>query len=127
MQGNLEQKDVLKVSKRFMKESFEINWHGKALSGKTLLSMKEAINMPNNIVSKSSKDGEFIPSLFDFVLRVELITSYLSIDVPTDPNELYKIVYYTDLFNVVLNNCNKGQVNSIISSCGVDPRVIRGE
>lgn len=126
MQGNLEQKDVLKVSKRFMKESFEVNWHGKPLSGITLLSMKDAINLPDRIVSKSSKDGEFIPSLFDFVLRVELITSYLLVDVPSDPEELYKIVYYTDLFNVVLNNCNKGQVDSIISSCGVDPRVVRG-
>ena len=123
MQDILKAKDVIKFGLRGYKETVDYNWHGRVITIKYLLPIDEMCSTIRNIQEMClSKDGEFIAEFLDYAIRLNIVTSYAYIEMPDDFEEMYKLIYHSDLYEAVLSNANKKQIESILLFFGMDHR-----
>ena len=54
--------------------------------------------------------------LLDFSFRVNIINAYAYVDLPTDIDTLYYIIYASDLFEIVYKRTNPAQIDAILES-----------
>lgn len=66
-------------------------------------------------------DGSYRPEFKDFMLRCEVLEKYTNIDLPSDINEQYDIVYKSGIFGHVVSCINKEQLGIIIKN--IDDRI----
>lgn len=115
MQEVLKEKDVIKFGLRGMKEFVDYNWHGRMISIKYMLTREEYIDLFGRIESMcTANDGTLLPEYVDFALRMAVVATFAGIEIPSDIDEAYKLMYHSDIFDVVRNNANKAQTESII-------------
>lgn len=87
-----------------------IQWHGLDIEVKKCLDFGDAISFSNHICDLCFVErGEYVPEMFDFALRSCVIEYYTNVEATNDLEKRYKIVYETDLFDVVRNNVLKPQ------------------
>lgn len=97
------------------KQYKKVQWHTTEVIIKPLLSIGEYADVIRHIIKDcSSPDGSCAIELVDFSIRVNIISSYAFVDLPKEINDMYYIVYASDLFDLVCANVNKGQLESII-------------
>ena len=118
MDKTVSSKDLIKFGMRGYKDTVDVNWHGKIIEIKTLLSQEEEIRLIHDIVDFCTKeDGSSImPELLDFSTRLNIICAYANINLPNNTDDIYKLVCYSDLYKYVIDNVNDVQVNNIIKS-----------
>ena len=120
MQNILKAKDVMSVGMRGYKEYIDYNWHGKIISIKNLLSRDEYIKLIHDIGDMCiSQDGNFVPEMLDFSVKLNIIINYALVEMPDDLDDIYELIYYSDLYNAVLKNISKSQVNSVLRFFGM--------
>lgn len=116
MQDILKVKDVLKLGLRGFKEASDYNWHGKMISIKYMISKEEVFELMRRVEKMcTTENGEFSPEFLDFAIKTGIVTYYAIIELPTDVDELYKLIYHSDIYDVVLNNANKKQIDSVVN------------
>lgn len=96
-----------------------IRWHTDNITIKRLLSVKEYMSTVKGIIDECKApgvEGGFAIELLDFSIRLNIISSYAYIEFPKDVEEMYYLVYASDLYDTVRAHANKAQVESIISS-----------
>ena len=92
-------------------------WHTSTIFVKYMLPLKEYIDTICRIVSYCiAKDGNTALELLDFSIRLNIISSYIFIELPDDIDELYNIAYASDLYELVLSTANGAQIQSIINT-----------
>lgn len=92
-----------------------ILWHGIAVTLRPLLPLIEVTQFVNSVMD-SCYDKEhdvFVPDMKDFAFRVNTVSRYACVELPSDINEQYSILYNTDIFDTVLSNINQSQIQSI--------------
>lgn len=95
----------------------KITWHSAELCLRAFLPFDEYRQVINSIVEYClSPDGEIMYEYVDFATRLAIITSYALIELPEDFDELYFIVYESDLYQTVCSHVNKDQVSAILSA-----------
>lgn len=115
MQEVLKVKDVMKLGLRGMKESVDYNWHGKMISIKYMISKEEVFEMMRRIEKMCLKeDGNISTEFLDFAIKTGIVTYYALIELPMDVDDLYKLIYHSDIYDVVLANANKKQIESVV-------------
>ena len=115
MREVLKRKDVMKTGLRGIKEYTDYNWHGKVISIKYMLPRNEVYELIQNVYQMClSSSGDFTPEFVGFALRANIVSAYALVELPEDIEELYTLLYYSDLFNVVLNNACKSQLDDIV-------------
>lgn len=94
----------------------KVVWHTSELYIKTFLPIAEYHNLTESIVQYCYADmNEPAYDMVDFATRLNIIAFYALIELPSDIDELYYIVYESDLYDVVRQNTNKAQVDSVIA------------
>lgn len=111
-------KDLIKFGMRGYKDTIDVNWHGKIIGMRTMLSQEEEIGLIHSIVDFCVKDdgSSIMPELLDFSIRLNIICAYADIDLPSSTDDIYKLICYSDLYKYVTDNVNSVQVNNIIES-----------
>lgn len=96
------------------KQNKKITWHTEEIIVKNMLSMDEFVDVVRKIIGDCmSKDGDIAIELIDFSIKVNIISYYSFVELPDDINELYSIVYSSDLFTTICNSVNAAQIDSI--------------
>lgn len=128
MDEKLPLKNVMTVLNRRRKGDIDIkhNWHGFQVNLKPILSKEEADAIPFLILEKCKLNGESVSAQnLDFVMRTVIVSMYTNIELPTSEDDIYTLVYDTDIFSVILGKCNKGQLDNIIRLVGLEPYFVR--
>ena len=92
----------------------KVNWHNAELNVKPLLTFDEFSDAVYHTIQYCFDDeGRYIPELFDFALRVNILSTYALVELPKDFNRLYHVVYGSDLYDVVCKNVNAAQMSAL--------------
>ncbi len=75
------------------------------------LSFKQALSFIKNTTAMvvDAEMGEYMPEIFDFALKLNVIMSYADIPVPKDLEKAYKVVYESNLYDSVMDVINGEQ------------------
>lgn len=117
MNNVLKAKDTMSVGLRGYKEFVQYNWHGKIITIKTLLSFKEEVELIQFIVDLCKSDDNCIMIEYvDMAIRIGITKAYAAVEIPDDLEDAHKVLYASDLYDVILKNANSVQVNTIINT-----------
>ena len=95
-----------------------IDWNGIGLKIKHTLSLPEMMNFVDS-VSKlcfSEDTGAYIPEVKDFGIKTYILEMYAGIEMPKSTNDMYDLIYCSDLVYVVMNHINRCQLEEIVQS-----------
>lgn len=95
-----------------------VEWHGATLEIKRCIGLKDMVAFVENIVQNcyDEDSGVYSPELLDTIIRREVMTRYANFSLPTSSERVYRAVYCTDAYDVILENINTDQLDAIISS-----------
>lgn len=114
----LSAKDLMKIGLRGYKEFVSVNWHGKIINVKMLLSREEELSLIHRIVS-SCYDEELdviIPDVVDFCIKSNIVSAYSLIELPEDIEDRYTLLYFSDLYEYVTGAACEKQILHIIDT-----------
>ncbi len=98
-----------------------ISWRAKRIVVRPLLSFGETIQIVNNVIDScvDKSTGYFVPETLDFALRFHIVSMYASVEMPEDIDLQYTLLYATDLYDAIVNNVNKSQIEAIKNAVGI--------
>ena len=109
--------DVLRTIDFSGKENKSVEWHSHKITIRPFLPIKEFLNTVRDILKDCrTPDDKVALELLDYSIRSNIIAAYALVELPKDFDELYYIVYNSDLYDLVLENSNKAQIESIINT-----------
>ena len=89
-------------------------WHSTSIVLKRLLTIDEYEECVHNIWRYcEAEDGTIMIELLDFSIRVNIVNAYASVELPDNIDDLYYLMYSSDLYETVCSGVNKAQVESI--------------
>lgn len=96
------------------KQYKKVPWHTTTITVRQLLPAKECYGLIGDILNDcKSPNGEFIIELLDFSIRTHIISAYAFVSLPENPDDLYYLVYASDLYDVVCSTINQSQFEMI--------------
>ena len=91
-----------------------VSWSGIHIRVRTFLSAREYMDLVHKILDDCvTEDGIVAVELLDFAMRINILSSYAGIELPTEFEALYEIAYKGGLYDTVVHAVNQGQVCSI--------------
>lgn len=95
-----------------------IDWHGNPVEVKQTLTALEMFEFVRDVTLGcfDEKSGEYLPEALDFVLSREIVDKYTNIEILDDIEDLYAMLYRTDLIQTILGAVNKEQFDKIVSA-----------
>lgn len=111
--------DLKEVYKRDnMTNSIIVDWRGLKIGVNPSLSLKGMLDFVSYVVeSVFDNDGTYKPSYYDFIVKYALMEYYTSFYFGDDDiNEVYEMLYCTDVVGAVLEVINKGQLKEMLDS-----------
>ena len=107
----------MRVTGVSQKQFKTIHWHTATIVVKQILPIDEYIETIHKIITDCrTKEDNVAVELLDFSIRANIVSSYAFIELPDDIEELYYVLYASDLYNVICSNINRCQVDSIINT-----------
>lgn len=99
------------------KQYKKIVWHTSEIIVKPMLSISEYVQTVRKILNACRGPEDSIAlELIDFAIRSNIISAYSFVQMPEDIDELYYIVYVSDLYDKICSVANKDQIESIKKS-----------
>lgn len=115
MSDVIDAKKLMKIGMRGYKDTIDVNWHGVIIQVKYMLDLdKEHVLIQSIMNCCMTDDGNFVPELLDMSIRANVVKQYSSVELPQDINDQHKLLYYSDLFDVIINSVNKNQIEHIL-------------
>lgn len=106
--------ELKRVTGISQKQYKQVAWHTTTVIIKQMLSISEYLTAVENILNScKSPEGEIAIELLDFAIRVGIISAYAFVELPEDIDELYYLIYASDLYDLVCSIANKSQIESI--------------
>ena len=94
-----------------------VRWHTDNITIKRLLTVEEYLQTVRAIIRDcKAPDGGVAIELLDFAIRLNVIISYAYIELPKQLEEIYYIIYASDLYETICAHANTAQIESIIES-----------
>ena len=92
-----------------------IMWHGNAITVRELLPITELSSFVNSVLNccYDEKHDVVVPEMMDFAFRINVITSYATVELPDEICNQYAMAYQTDLFDSIVSVINKQQLCAI--------------
>ena len=98
----------------------KVFWHNKEIHILKTLSFKQYIMTIQSILRDcKNNDGLIIPELVDFAIRANIVAAYALIEQPEVIDDLYYLVYSSDLYDFIYKNVNQRQVDAIFDAIKV--------
>ena len=92
----------------------KVRWMNTEFIVKPVLSLQEYMETVTKIVNDCQDDaGSIAVGLIDFSLRTNVIAAYANIELPSDIEELFNLVFRTTLYDTVCSVINSAQLQSI--------------
>lgn len=90
-------------------------WHGRAVKVKKTLTLSEYIDFIYSALDAclNKETNTYRLEILDFVFRVNVVTRYAKAELPEDLEDQYRVLYETDLYNVIMTYINADQVDSL--------------
>lgn len=108
------------------KHNKKVQWHSSEITIKQLLSAQEYIAVTQDILRDClAPDGTVAIELIDFAIRANIVAAYAYVELPTEFEELYYVLYASDLYDKVCSVANKAQIAAIKSSIDMHVRTLR--
>lgn len=96
------------------KQYTEVPWHATRFVVRRFLSIQEVMTVIQRIIDGAcDHDGNILIGLLDFSIRLSIVTAYALVELPTDADELYYVLYGSDLYDTVCKNVNRDQIDMI--------------
>lgn len=113
-----EYEESTKKSKEFVvrEEIVAVDWYGTEISIRKTLPLTEAESFYKNAVDVCFTDDGYSPQLLEFIIGALTISSYTNLEVPSDQDELYDLVFNTDIVNTIKGNIYLPQYLQIIDA-----------
>lgn len=111
-------KDSVQKSKEIIlgEEIVTVNWYGTNISIRKSLPLTDAEAFYKNAVDTCFTGDGYSPQLFDFIVGALTISSYTNLAVPSDEDDLYSLVFNTDIVNTIKGVIHMPQYSQIIDS-----------
>lgn len=92
-----------------------IRWHGLSITVRQMIPFKEVSQLINSVMSNCiiEDGGIFVPEAMDFAMRVNVILRYTNVELPSDIEEQYRIVYGSGLYEEIEAVINQSQIRAI--------------
>jgi hypothetical protein len=106
-----------------MKETLERNekplvYHDLEIKVKTYLNIGESISFVNSVLASATANDVYYPSLFDLAFKINVITYFTNITVPTNPEKCNDLVNGTKLYNAIIEIGDlKTYIDKLEKSC----------
>lgn len=96
------------------KQYKKVPWHSTTITIRQTLTLKEYIDTIHSIIQSCMTPEETCAiELLDFAIRLNIISSYAFVELPESLEDIFYIVYSTDLYEVVSKSVSNSQVESI--------------
>lgn len=113
----LSELDVLRITGVSGKQYKKVIWHGEELIIKQFLTVHEYVDTIHSILDCcSAPDDRLAVEMIDFAIRINIISSYVFADMPKDLEKMFYIGYASGLYELVYENANKSQIDSVRES-----------
>lgn len=99
----------------------KVVWNGVTLNVQHTLSLPEMMNFVD-AVSKlcfAEDTGAYIPEVKDFGIKTYILEMYAGIEMPKSTNDMYDLLYRTDIVYTIIDNINKVQLDEIVQAIDV--------
>lgn len=95
-----------------------MEWNGVSLHIRKYLTLKDMVMFVRDVVSSSfdKETKEYLPEATDFAIKCSVLEYYAGIKTPKNIDDIYKIVYGTDLILYIMQRINRDQYNTILTS-----------
>lgn len=104
-------------------ETTEVNLEGGCFKDVTIrvrrtLPLEDALGFVHDIATLCTDDktAEYSPELFDFAVRLHVLTYYANVDLTKDVKKAYRILYMTNIFQQVYTCVDSTQCSNLILS-----------
>lgn len=96
-----------------------VEWNGIKIRVRRMLNLEYMLKFVNYFVGAcfDSNTNEYLPEVKDFAFRSALIRFYTNITLPDDVGKQYRLLYGTDLIDVVSQNVDSHQRAGLLTSC----------
>ena len=97
----------------------QVDWFGDGqIDVRHTLDMEEAMSFVQEVALScfDTEKAEYMPEIFDFAAKVNMLVCYAGFDAPKDIKKAYRVVYDTDICDRVLGVINQGQFNILLSA-----------
>lgn len=99
------------------KQYKKVRWHDRDLIVRQFLPVEEYVELVQHILQDStSPEHEIVPELIDFAIRKNIVSAYAFVELPEDINNVFYMLYASDIFHTVCSVANEEQVESVIRS-----------
>lgn len=105
---------AMEITNEMYKEYTDVEWHGEIIRIKYYLDMDVEHSMYNSIISCAYDGDNPIPCLFDFAIKTNILSYYTNVQLPQDVNKLHKLIYCSDIIEVVKEHICAEQINFMI-------------
>ena len=102
------------ILKDYYPESTTVDFHGQELVIRDLIDPADFFELVRRIADGCfSVEGEYMPEVYEMLLRAGIIDVYSNVRLPHNPKHLNRFVYAPDLYNTVVRNINRDQYNAL--------------
>lgn len=110
--------ELLNIINKFDKEYTELSWNGVDIKIRHTLSFSVMMSFVD-YVSKlcfSEESGAYLPEVKDFGIKTSILELYAGIEMPNEIEDMYKLVYHSDLVDRVIERINQTQLAEIVNA-----------
>ncbi len=95
-----------------------IEWNGVHLRIRNYLTLKDMVMFVRDVVSSSfnKETGEYLPEATDFAISCSILEYYVGIKIPKNIDEVYEVIYETDLMSSIMPFICRRQYDSMLNS-----------
>lgn len=94
----------------------DIDYNGITITVKQDLTLKEMVEFISSVVMSCFDDetSEYTPEIKDFAVRSCIFEYYTNINLPSNVEKRYDIIYHTQILDSIMQNINQLQFNAMM-------------
>lgn len=107
---------------KFVRDNYQkynkVSWNGIELTIKESLSFSEMMSFVDSVTKLcfAEETGAYLPEVKDFGIKTYILEKYACIDINRPADELYELIYNSDLVYFVIGHVNGRQLDEIVQS-----------
>lgn len=100
------------------KNGGEVEWAGRTIYVKQFLAFEDMMAFVDGVSSGcfAKSDGSYMPEARDFLFRCHIVDNYTNIELPDAIEEKNRLLYGTNIIEVIIRNIDRGQFQAIIDA-----------
>lgn len=107
-------KECMAVMKENFDNEMSIDWHGITVEVKKVIPYADMLAFVEMVFAACFADGgKYMPERFDMVFNACIVGTYTNITLPKDADDVYSILFNSDLIGMVMGIVNNQQIDSI--------------